>query len=82
MTPPRFQFTIKGMLWATFWVAAGMAVVATPQVSRGIGLLVLFIAPLSALLSLFGRQSVMVPSIWIVWVSILLLLHAFGPTRY
>jgi len=21
MTPPRFQFTIRGLLWATFWVA-------------------------------------------------------------
>ena len=21
MTPPRFQFMISGMLWATFWVA-------------------------------------------------------------
>ena len=29
MTPPRFQFTIKGLLLATFWVAASCAAVAT-----------------------------------------------------
>lgn len=25
MTPPRLQFTIKDLFWATFWIAAGMA---------------------------------------------------------
>src|SRR5689334_3453082 len=24
MTPPRFQYTIRGLLWATFWAAVGM----------------------------------------------------------
>lgn len=25
MTPPRFQFTIRGMLWATFWAGASFS---------------------------------------------------------
>ena len=25
MTPPRFQFTIRGLLWATFWAAVSLA---------------------------------------------------------
>ncbi|MCE9552703.1 MAG: hypothetical protein K8T91_04905 [Planctomycetes bacterium] len=25
MTPPRFQFTIRGLLWATFWAAVALA---------------------------------------------------------
>ena len=31
MTSPRFQFTIRGLLWATFWVA--VACVAIGQIS-------------------------------------------------
>jgi len=31
MTPPRFQFTIRNLLWATFWVAMGMAGWFVPQ---------------------------------------------------
>jgi hypothetical protein len=43
--PSRFQFTIKGLLWATFWVAvAGAAWVAdglSQSLSRGESLAVL-----------------------------------------
>ena len=34
MTPPRFQFTIRGLLWATFWAAVACAATCYPQ---GIG---------------------------------------------
>src|SRR5262245_48032625 len=31
MTPPRFQFTIKGLLWVTFWPAVATAVCWYPD---------------------------------------------------
>lgn len=31
MTPRRFQFTIRGLLWATFWVAAACALFWSPR---------------------------------------------------
>jgi len=31
MTPPRFQFTIRGLLWATFWVAVSGAALCYRQ---------------------------------------------------
>src|SRR5262245_12062136 len=31
MIPPRFQFTIKGLLWATFWLAAAISAFCYPR---------------------------------------------------
>ena len=63
MTPPRFQFTIRGLLWATFWVAVSAAAwTALPNPSSGDGLFNLLVvytaciaAPSAAIGALFGQ---------------------------
>ena len=75
---PRFQFTIRELLWATFWVAVSCAAwnfgaIGPPTPYRGVALCVLFVAPLPVLFSVFGRSHI-APGIWIVWVATLLLL--------
>ncbi|MCE9552950.1 MAG: hypothetical protein K8T91_06180 [Planctomycetes bacterium] len=56
MTQPRFQFTIAGMLWATFWIAVsagGWVMAAKHNISLGVGLLI--VCPFIALGALLGQ---------------------------
>ena len=63
MIPPRFQFTISGLLWATFWAAVSVAAwTAMPNPWTGAGLFKLLVvytaciaAPSAAIGALFGQ---------------------------
>lgn len=60
MTPPRFQFTIRGLLWATFWVAVwSVCCVALPQEGSVaiLGIFGLPILPFVAIGALFGKAK-------------------------
>lgn len=83
MNPPHFQFTVRSLLWATFWVAMTAAAwryavtigPMTPRVSQGVAIGVMFWAPLLALLSVFSRTKLTLGiclGIWLVWVFLLL----------
>ena len=60
---PRFQFTIRGLLWATFWAAVGMAgrvtafIIPSPPLSWWpfVGFAVMFVCPPLAVVSICGR---------------------------
>ena len=78
MTAPRFQFTIRGLLWATFWVAAwGACWVSYQQGGRlsPLALLGVTALPFAACGALFGdaRSGLMLGGI----VSMLLLIFLF-----
>jgi hypothetical protein len=64
MTPLRFQFTIRNLLWATFWVAVGLTAwkvysSSRPWVDSAViaiaARLIAFTCPFVAVGALFGR---------------------------
>ena len=78
MIPPRFQFTIRGLLWATFWAAAwGTCWVSYQQGGRLSRLALFGVAalPFAACGALFGdaRSGLMLGGM----VSMLLLIWLF-----
>ena len=80
MTPPRFQFTIRKLMLATFWVAVGSAGLGFYLRDTGIdrfpawmGLLLGMLCPLFALQVLLGSRSTM--AIWGLWIPIVCLLY-------
>ncbi|MCE9554782.1 MAG: hypothetical protein K8T91_15615 [Planctomycetes bacterium] len=80
---PRFQFTIGNLLWSTFWAAMSFAALGwllyrNDRSSPGlmaVALAVLSVAPIQAIMSLFGRtRTGMVLAIVFAIVTILTLL--------
>lgn len=88
MANPHFQFTIRGILWATFWVAVTAAawVICGPhakeltRLMHGAAIAAIVFAPLFALMSVFGRTTLAL-GIWLGWLLLLFLWPATGVTR-
>lgn len=80
MEKPRFQFTIRGMLWATFWAAIGFAtyrfmpaeIKSVNPLMPGILIFIFAATPCFALGSLLGRSE------FGLWAGVLAAIVAYG----
>lgn len=84
MGASQYQFTVRSLLWTTFWAAAAVAAfIQAIEIERkhssGLGFVVAvgfaYCGPLLAILPLFGRKRlsiVLVICIWLIWTVALM----------
>ncbi|MCE9545485.1 MAG: hypothetical protein K8T25_08200 [Planctomycetia bacterium] len=89
MEKTRFQYTLRGMLWATFWVAVcatAWTVIETsafnkwPWELQFLPTLILAVSPILAIVAIFGRTRLAVFVMAAVHSAFILFMVATAPT--